>query len=164
MDIRPQFIMLLAALTSGCAANTPRLSPAAPPPDRPVHVTSASEVQRLERAIVPYVEEARRTYPDAKRRFQAGLPSGHYFSVTVRLSDQQGRTEIVFMQVKDIADGVIRGVIANDVTAVAGYEAWQEHSVREAEILDWTILRPDGTEEGNVVGKFLDTWEQAPPE
>ena len=26
------------------------------------------------------------------------------------------------------------------------------------EVLDWTISKPDGTEEGNFVGKFLDTY------
>jgi hypothetical protein len=30
--------------------------------------------------------------------------------------------------------------------------------VSEAELLDWLITKPDGSEEGNVVGKFLDTY------
>ncbi|MBK7538639.1 MAG: hypothetical protein IPI49_25370 [Myxococcales bacterium] len=33
----------------------------------------------------------------------------------------------------------------------------------EQEVEDWTISRPDGSEEGNVVGKFLDTWHQTHP-
>lgn len=28
----------------------------------------------------------------------------------------------------------------------------------ETDMLDWPITRPDGTEEGNFVGKFLDTY------
>ena len=32
-------------------------------------------------------------------------------------------------------------------------------TVKEAELVDWMIARPDGSEEGNVVGKFLDTWK-----
>ncbi len=34
----------------------------------------------------------------------------------------------------------------------------QEYSFNEDELLDWLISKPDGSEEGNVVGKFLDTY------
>ena len=31
--------------------------------------------------------------------------------------------------------------------------------MKESDVLDWTISKPDGTEEGNFVGKFLDTYK-----
>ena len=31
--------------------------------------------------------------------------------------------------------------------------------VPELEVLDWTVSKPDGTEDGNFVGKFLDTYK-----
>jgi hypothetical protein len=33
------------------------------------------------------------------------------------------------------------------------------YATAETELLDWLITKPDGTEEGNVVGKFLDTYQ-----
>ena len=32
----------------------------------------------------------------------------------------------------------------------------QALSVAEADVVDWTIARPDGTEEGNWMGRFID--------
>lgn len=48
-------------------------------------------------------------------------------------------------------------VISSQITQVAGYELGDEYTFSEEDILDWLIVHPDGTEEGNVVGKFLDT-------
>ena len=33
----------------------------------------------------------------------------------------------------------------------------------EGELVDWLITHPDGSEEGNVVGKFLDEWQKTRP-
>ena len=30
--------------------------------------------------------------------------------------------------------------------------------------MDWVITHPDDTEEGNVVGKFLDEWQKTRPQ
>jgi hypothetical protein len=35
---------------------------------------------------------------------------------------------------------------------------WRMGHRRTSALLDWLITRPDGTEEGNVVGKFIDTY------
>jgi len=42
---------------------------------------------------------------------------------------------------------------------VTGYKHGDTYSFPEADLLDWTISKPDGTEEGNFVGKFLDTYQ-----
>src|SRR5215212_7004235 len=71
------------------------------PPDKPVNTTS-SEARRLEEAIKPYIEMARKTYPQAKERFLNGLPPKHSFFITARLHDSTGRYEQVFIAVKEI--------------------------------------------------------------
>lgn len=40
-----------------------------------------------------------------------------------------------------------------------GFKKGDKLKVEEKDVLDWTISKPDGTEEGNVIGKFLDTWK-----
>ena len=173
--MRLRRIVLYALFTAVCSAAaaaqqsaprpTPRqekgkevyLSPDAPK-DNPTHVTGDEGVRKFNEAIKPYVEKARKTYPDAKKRFLKGLPPKHTFFVTTRLYDKRGAFEQVFVAVKEIKNGRIKGVIYNDVLGDSGYKNGDSYSFPESEILDWLIAKPDGTEEGNFVGKFLDTY------
>src|SRR5687768_11448800 len=128
------------------------------PKDKPVDA-AGSEVQRILAAIKPYIEKARSTYPQARVRFVNGLPPKHTFFVTTRLYDSSKRFEQVFIAVKEIKDGRISGVIASEVRLVSGYQEGDSYSFPESELIDWTISKPDGTEEGNFVGNFLDSYK-----
>src|SRR5206468_8136853 len=112
-----------------------------------------------DRAIAPYVAKARATYPGAKKRFLRGLPPKYTFSVWIRLwqKDKQNRmhAEDVFVVVDTIKDGKVTGRIANIPENVTNYRQGQRISTPESEIRNWVIVRPDGSEEGNFVGKFL---------
>jgi hypothetical protein len=85
-------------------------------------------------------------------------PAQQSFFVTVRLRDSAGRTEIVFLAVDSIARDSVYGRLWNPVELVREYKERDPYAVSEGELLDWLITRPDGTEEGNVVGKFIDTY------
>ena len=141
-------MLVLAAVSSNAAA-----------PDG----TTPGANQAYELAIAPYVAQAKETWPDAKRRFLEGLPPKHVFFVTTRLYDSQGRAESVVVRVQWIRDGIISGRIATPLRLVRTYKPGDPYSFREENLLDWRIARPDGTEEGNVVGKFLDTYQPARP-
>lgn len=127
------------------------------PKDKPVDA-KADEVARFEEAIKPYVETARKTYPQAKERFLKGLPPKHTFFITTRIYDAK-RYEQIFIAVKEIKDGKIKGLIWSDIQLISGYKQGDSYSFPESELIDWTISKPDGTEEGNFVGKFLDTYQ-----
>lgn len=133
------------------------LSPDAPK-DKPNGV-NAEQAAAMDRAIAPYVAKARATYPDAKKRYLAGLPPKNIFFVTVRLHDRNGIFEQAFIAVRGIENGKITGTIANDLQIVKDYRNGDKYVCSENDILDWTISKPDGTEEGNYVGKFLDTYK-----
>jgi uncharacterized protein YegJ (DUF2314 family) len=125
------------------------------PKDKPASVTDA-----LEKAIQPYVTQGRRTYPAAKKRFIAGLPPKYIFSVTTKLYDHLHKTfEIVFVGVDSIKNGRVTGWLATHTQAITNYHYRDRVSFPESDVLDWTIVSPDGTEEGNVVGKFIDKWK-----
>jgi len=128
------------------------------PPDKPVSATTDQQRRRLEAAMAPYVAEARATYPRAKVRYLAGLPPKQSFFVTVELKDTAGHREMVFLAVDSLARDSIFGRIWNQIHVVRGYQMRDPHALHEAELLDWLITKPDGSEEGNVVGKFLDTY------
>ena len=153
-------LTLAAALLSAAdvaRAQSGGLSPNAPP-DRPKGVGASCLMDAMNQAMAPYVEQARASWPAARERFRAGLPAGHSFYVTTRLRDSTGRTEQVFVAVDSVARDTIYGRIASDIMVVRGYHSGQRHHFPESELVDWMVANPDGSEEGNVVGKFLDTY------
>jgi hypothetical protein len=45
------------------------------------------------------------------------------------------------------------------VDLLHSYKEGQRITISEDKIDNWVIVRPDGTEEGNYVGKFLDHYK-----
>lgn len=126
------------------------------PKDTPM----AIEAKRLQKAISPYVQKAKETLPLAKRRYIEGLPLGYSFFVTVELTDTIGNVEISFVRVTEWKERQIIGILSTATQHVIGYKMGQKLKIDENRIIDWTITAPDGTEEGNFVGKFMDTYAQ----
>lgn len=163
-------LVLAVALSAGCSKNTApenmppnaTLSPNAPK-DQPVDAMGKARAEEYQAAIAPYVELGRKTYPAAKQRYIAGLPAGQSFFAITNLRDQSGTWEQVFVAVTSIKDGRIKGQIASDIMGVKGFKNGDAYSFAENELLDWVITHPDGSEEGNVVGKFLDEWQKTHP-
>lgn len=155
------FLALLAGGGAAHAQEPANVAPLAPsaPADRPISVGRSSPdatLVQLDRRIAPAVKQARATLPQARQRFLAGLPPGHAFFLTTRVSDPNGLTEQVFVRVKQWQAGQVQGTIANQLDVVKTYRMYQVVTFPESAILDWTISQPDGTEEGNFVGKLLD--------
>ncbi|MBP6743898.1 hypothetical protein KA344_01645 [bacterium] len=124
-----------------------------PPPDRPVRDSK----EHMDAILAPYVEQARKTLPAVKERYLKGLPPGQSLSVTTRLLDSDGKQmEQVFVTVVSWNKDYIEGTLNSEVK-LNNYKYGEPLLVLEKDVLDWTILRPDGSEEGNVIGKFLDT-------
>ncbi|HEX7645407.1 MAG TPA: DUF2314 domain-containing protein [Burkholderiaceae bacterium] len=158
-----QLIRMLA-LSAGaiCAAINAQEGPLAPntAEDQPRSASSDEAYRAMERATAPYVAMARETYPDAKRRFISGQLGTRPFFVTVRLAED-GRYEDSFVRVLyiDEKSGDISGRIANDIQMLHNYRNAQRIIVREADVRDWSIANPDGSMEGNIVGKFLEGYQ-----
>ncbi len=127
-------------------------APNSPPPDRMVKFNN-----ELNEALKPLIVKARATIPEAKKRYLAGLPKGHFMSITTVIRDKNGRSEQVFVNVRSWVGDTVTGDLANDV-ALEGYKKRQELKVNEKDMLDWTIVNSKGEEEGNVLGKFIDKW------
>jgi uncharacterized protein YegJ (DUF2314 family) len=113
--------------------------------------TSSKEI--LAEAIAPYVAKGRATWPEAKKRFLTGLPTGISLLVRVRLR-QGNKVEESFVEVTSIKGGNITGNI-NSMDILTNYKTGQRITIPESEIEDWLIQYPNGSQEGNVVGKFL---------
>jgi uncharacterized protein YegJ (DUF2314 family) len=155
-------LLLLASCASTGQPQEVHLAPNAPA-DRPVSIRGDDPDEALAkwRALVaPHSQKAKATYPQAKSRYLAGLPPRETFFVTTVLRDRQGRFEYVFIVVQRIAEENVTGRIATQVNLVRGYRGGDTVSFPEADVVDWMISKPDGSEEGNLVGKFLDTQSQ----
>jgi hypothetical protein len=151
---------LAAALLAPPAAahgQNPKLAPNAPV-DRPVPVATDSARERIYRLIQPYVDSARATWPAARARFLAGLGEKQSLFAVTRLQDAAGHEEQVFVAVDRIQDGRIYGRIWSEIGVVQGYRLGQPYDFPESELVDWVISHPDGSEEGNVVGRFLESY------
>jgi hypothetical protein len=144
-----------AAATAPPPASEPPRAGSNASKDEPVQASTGAEREKLEREIAPYIEQARKSYPDAKKRYLAGLPRGQRFSVVTKLHSP-GREEAVFVTVTGIKGDQVTGRIDSDVRGVVGYKAGDSYTLSERDIADWVIVRPDGSEEGNLIGKFLD--------
>ena len=116
----------------------------------------------FERLRQPYVEKARKTYPEAKERFQAGLPKGYRFFVTVDFQEHNVH-ENGFLQVRQIAKGMVTAIVATKFQKITSPRYAESIVIPETRILDWTITSPNGSEEGNYVGKFLDEYYKTHP-
>jgi uncharacterized protein YegJ (DUF2314 family) len=127
------------------------------PKDAPVS-GDAEQAKKLEAAIAPYVKKARETLPAAKTKYLAGLPKNHIFYVTIKLYDPSKNYEVVFVKVTSWKADTIQGILDSDVTILKGHSQGEKLTCHESDVLDWTISKPDGTEEGNLVGKFLDKY------
>jgi uncharacterized protein YegJ (DUF2314 family) len=130
------------------------------PADTPRRITDEKAIL-YDKAIAPYIAKARATYPAAKQRFLEGLPPGYHFSVWIRLNQTDGKTghnrfEDVFVGVESIKNGVVSGRIDSKITLLTNHKQGERISFPESDVKNWLILRPDGVEEGNYVGKFLD--------
>jgi hypothetical protein len=159
------WVWLIILLNTGCNKSSPDPPPNSAlsvnaPKDQPVNVKGLAGVEEYRAAIAPYVEKGRSTYPEAKRRYLAGLPAGQTFSAVTNLRDKSGQFEQVFVAVSSIEDGQITGRIASDIIGLKGFKNGDPYTFPESELVDWVIIRADGSEEGNVVGKFLDEWQK----
>lgn len=126
------------------------------PPDRPVGA-QAHQLACIDSLLAPRIAKGQASYPAVKTRFLAGLPPGHRLFVSVNLFDPAQRKELVFIRVDRMGHDTLYGVLINDLQVVRGFPRGTSMAVLDEALLDWTIARPDGTEEGNAVGNYIDS-------
>lgn len=143
----------IQALMDSVIANSAEIAANAPADS--VRIAAGTEIKDLQQQIDSVSAEARKTLPGAKSRFFKGLGKGEAFFLTLNL--KEGNTvERVFIRVTKWKEKNIAGIISNDIVGLSTYKNGQEITFTEDEVVDWTITKPDGSEEGNYIGKFMD--------
>jgi hypothetical protein len=152
----PIFCLLAACyVVSAFAADDPHVAENAPK-DCNAPMTS----QSISEAVEKLSPDALKTWPAAKRRFLDGLLERQSLFVTVLVFEPDGRSEYLFVAVDEIDKDQIRGRIWNDVKVLKSLSFRAPMELPEDAISDWLITQPDGSEDGNIIGKYIDTLEQ----
>lgn len=148
-------VLLLGRTPAGAQVPAPMvLTPAtAPAGVRPA-------LARHETALADPVREALRTLPQAKKRFLAGLPQGDQFLLTVRVVATDTSFRQASARVLGWRGGTVQALLLPEAADAAGAAEPLPVSFPETAVMDWTLLRASGREEGNYVGKYLDTSRQ----
>ncbi|WP_324674556.1 hypothetical protein [Hymenobacter sp. GOD-10R] len=116
--------------------------------------------KQLNAVIAAPILKARRSLPQTKQRYLMGLESEEKLFLTARIFDKSGVFEQVFTEVRDWSKDSVTAVIVSDLDAVREYQKGQTITFSDKNVLDWIIIRPDGTEEGNFVGKYIASLQQ----
>jgi Uncharacterized protein conserved in bacteria (DUF2314) len=96
-----------------------------------------------------------------KEALPAWLAAEIPVSLTTKLWDRSHtKFEVVFVVADEIKNGTVTGHLATHTKQPVGYNFGDKISFPESQVMDWTIVHPDGTEEGNIVGKFMDTYQR----
>ncbi|WP_046245293.1 hypothetical protein [Hymenobacter terrenus] len=115
---------------------------------------------RDEATLADPTREALRTLPQAKKRFLAGLPEGDQFLLSVRVLATDTSFRQASVRVLGWHGNTVQALLLADTANSAGAHEPVPISFPEAAVLDWTLLRASGREEGNYVGRHLDTSRQ----
>src|SRR5262245_24173664 len=129
---------------AACSPRPQKAAPAPAPKDVGFRTSTDSESSCVQRLIIPYIEQARSTYPQARQRFLGGFPPGYRLELVTQLHDSLDHFEQVYVLVDSIVGSRVFGRINDDIYVVQGYKKGMAHSFDEAELYDWTITDPSG--------------------
>ena len=115
---------------------------------------------RARTALADPLREALRTLPVVKKRFQAGLPEGDQLLLSVRVMATDTSFRQVSARVLGWRGTSIQALLLPSPADGAAPAEPLPVSFSEMAVVDWTLLRASGREEGNYVGRHLDTARQ----
>ena len=154
------FPLLAVALTGGTGdafgqATTPVVLTEATVPAgiRPALVRAATD-------LADPVREALRTLPQARKKFLAGLPEGDQFLLSVRVADTDTSFRQASARVLGWRGNTVQALLLPPATDSPTPAEPMPVSFPETAVVDWTLLRASGREEGNYVGRYTETAQQ----
>lgn len=147
---------VLLAFPTVAQAPTPVVLTAA---TAPVGVRPA--LARDEMVLADPMREALRTLPQAKKKFLAGLPIGDQFLLSVRVIATDTSFRQASARVLGWHGNTVQALLLTEsATALTNTAESMPVTFPEAAVVDWTLLRASGREEGNYVGRYTDTARQ----
>jgi hypothetical protein len=115
---------------------------------------------RHQTALAPPLREAQRTLPQAKKRFLAGLPYGDQLLLSVRVQASDTSFREASARVLGWHGSTVQALLLPEEANSASPIEPVPVSFPETAAVDWTLVRASGREEGNYVGRYVDTSRQ----
>lgn len=115
------------------------------------------EVERDDDEINRASAKAKEKLLGHKKSFQEDLPVGSHLLIKAPFATDDDGIEWMWVQAitwKD--DGIIIGLLQNEPRQISGLKAGAECKVKETEIFDYILSKPDGTHEGNETGELIE--------
>lgn len=99
-------------------------------------------------------ERARKAFFAQEERFRRGLAPGEHLLIKAgfKAADQ---TEFMWVEVTKWKKDAIEGILSSDPYYVKKLRAGMRVTVALADVYDYILYKPDGSEEGNETGKVL---------
>jgi hypothetical protein len=160
--LREHFLACFCVALAFCAAAARAAEPHIAE-NAPVDCDGSFKANRLDEIVKELAPKALEGWPSAKARFLAGLPERHSLFVTILLTGDRGQLEYLFVAVDRIENNDIHGRVWNEVRQIKYLYHGAPIALPEDSISDWLITKPDGTEEGNLIGKYMDTLAECRP-
>lgn len=123
------------------------------PPDRSVDLGSEQQRAQLKSDMQPCIESAKKTVPEALRRYRAReFRRAKFFAVI--LADKK---VIAYIDVKKVKKDKVYGrVDTRNIKAGQKYYMLDNKiELRSEDIVDWYVLYKDRPPEGNLLGRYL---------
>lgn len=114
----------------------------------------------IDHKMQPFIAQARKTLPLIKQRYLAGLPEGEELFLTIKLRDPDDAFEQAMVKIVDWKTDQVLGKLASPLFVVQSYHQGDLLNFKEDAIIDWMLRKPDGSREGDYVGRFLRTYGQ----
>lgn len=115
----------------------------------------------MSKVIVPYIEKARATFPEVKKKYIAGdyVREKRQLDVQIELTDKNGNREMVFIVVTQCLGNRFQGIIVNDIQLLKEYKNGDTLSFSQDQVKNWVVVDSKGNEEGNFVGKAIEAFD-----
>lgn len=115
----------------------------------------------MSKVIVPYIEKAKATFPEVKKKYIAGdyVRENRQLDVQIELTDKNGDREMVFIVVTQCLGNRFQGIIVNDIQLLKEYKNGDTLSFSQDQVKNWVVVDSKGNEEGNFVGKAIEAFD-----
>lgn len=98
----------------------------------------------------------RQRLPELRKMFNNGLAPGYSILVKAPFKIESGGNEWMWVEVTKWTSDSIVGVLQNDPFEIRNLKAGAIVSIKESELFDYILNKPDGTFEGNETGKLIE--------
>ncbi len=115
----------------------------------------------MSKFIEPYIEKARATFPEVKKKYIAGdyVRENRQLEVQIELADKDGTKEMVFLVVTQCLGNRFQGIVVNEVQLLKEYKEGYAVSFSQDQVKNWVVMDSKGNEEGNYVGKAIEAFD-----